>query len=227
MTGKDPSFGSNGFHQLLFTIDEVTDGYAYGTDNFNRNLKIPMNIQRAKGVLPAAGEQWLLTKDLGPWTFAAITQYVGTTDNTQLPHYVSPGAGISLTDTSTEGILINEEGTGGVLIVGWGGNGVTITGGGANIVLNTSGSEGNIELYSNGGDISLDAPGGGITIGGTSNPGAGGGITIGGTGNKIGFFAHAVANRPTVSGSRGSNAALTSLLTGLANLGLIVNSSTT
>lgn len=72
MTGKDPSFGSVGFHQLLFTIQEITAGYAYGTDNFNVNRKIPVGIQRAKGAAPLAGEQWLLTKDLGPWTFAAI-----------------------------------------------------------------------------------------------------------------------------------------------------------
>ena len=41
----------------------------------------------------------------------------------------------------------------------------------------------------------------------------------------IGFFNTATTGQPTVSGSRGGNAALSSLLTGLANLGLIIDSS--
>jgi len=42
----------------------------------------------------------------------------------------------------------------------------------------------------------------------------------------IGFFAATPAAKPTVTGSRGGNAALASLLTGLATLGLITDSST-
>ncbi|UCV26784.1 hypothetical protein [Ferribacterium limneticum] len=42
----------------------------------------------------------------------------------------------------------------------------------------------------------------------------------------IGFFEAAPVAQPTVSGSRGGNAALASLLTALASLGLIVNSTT-
>jgi len=45
------------------------------------------------------------------------------------------------------------------------------------------------------------------------------------TGN-IGFYGTAPIAKPTVSGSRGGNAALASLLTALANYGLIVNSTT-
>jgi len=48
-------------------------------------------------------------------------------------------------------------------------------------------------------------------------------IKIDGTG--IGFFAAAPVAKPTVTGSRGANAALASLLTALANLGLITDSS--
>lgn len=94
MTGKDPSFGSTGFHQLLFTIDEITAGYAYGTDNFNRSLKIPVGIQRAKAAPPQAGEQWLLTKDLGPWTFAAVMN----NPITNIVESVVAGDGISVND---------------------------------------------------------------------------------------------------------------------------------
>ena len=45
-------------------------------------------------------------------------------------------------------------------------------------------------------------------------------------GTTAGFFGTAPATRPTVTGSRGGNAALASLLTGLASLGLIIDSST-
>jgi hypothetical protein len=44
--------------------------------------------------------------------------------------------------------------------------------------------------------------------------------------NKLGFFNTTPISKPTVSGSRGGNAALASLLTALANLGLITNSTT-
>lgn len=43
---------------------------------------------------------------------------------------------------------------------------------------------------------------------------------------NIGFYNHATAAKPTVTGSKGANAALTSLLTALAGLGLLTDSST-
>ena len=43
---------------------------------------------------------------------------------------------------------------------------------------------------------------------------------------KLSFFGGPTGTQPTVSGSRGGNAALASLLTGLASLGLIIDSST-
>ena len=42
---------------------------------------------------------------------------------------------------------------------------------------------------------------------------------------NVGFYTKTPIAQPTVTGSRGGNAALASLLTALANLGLIVNSS--
>lgn len=45
-------------------------------------------------------------------------------------------------------------------------------------------------------------------------------------GGNVGFYGHAAASKPTVTGSRGSNAALTSLLTALTSLGLLTDSST-
>jgi hypothetical protein len=45
-------------------------------------------------------------------------------------------------------------------------------------------------------------------------------------GSNVGFFGVAPASRPTVTGSRGGNAALTSFLSGISTLGLIVDSTT-
>jgi hypothetical protein len=65
-----------------------------------------------------------------------------------------------------------------------------------------------------------------IASGGTATPGTGL-LTVGGNlmvqGN-IGFYNTAASAKPTITGSRGANAALTDLLTKLATLGLIVNS---
>jgi hypothetical protein len=47
-----------------------------------------------------------------------------------------------------------------------------------------------------------------------------------GTAARLGFYGSAAVARPTVSGSRGGNAALASALTALANLGLMTDSST-
>ncbi len=58
------------------------------------------------------------------------------------------------------------------------------------------------------------ANGTGIGIGGT------------GTGNKVGFFNASPAAKPVVTGSRGGNAALASLITALATLGLVTDSTT-
>jgi hypothetical protein len=58
--------------------------------------------------------------------------------------------------------------------------------------------------------------------------GSDGSITAGGTfqhtGSSVGFYNTGAIAKPTVSGSRGGNAALADLLTELANLGLITNS---
>lgn len=58
-------------------------------------------------------------------------------------------------------------------------------------------------------------------------PGAGGKVTIAGdSAQKIAFFAASGAAKTTVSGSRGGNAALQSLLSALAGYGLVTDSST-
>lgn len=54
----------------------------------------------------------------------------------------------------------------------------------------------------------------------------GGDAVFGGPGSKLGFFGSAGITRPTVQGSRGGNATLAALLSLLANMGLIVDGST-
>ena len=51
-------------------------------------------------------------------------------------------------------------------------------------------------------------------------------LPVGDANSYLGFFGQAPAAKPTVTGSRGGNAALQSLLTELATLGLITDSST-
>jgi hypothetical protein len=65
-------------------------------------------------------------------------------------------------------------------------------------------------------DVALIGRGGNIIISGTDNGGPA----------KIGFYATSPITKPTVTGSRGANAALASLLTALSNLGLLTDSST-
>ena len=52
-------------------------------------------------------------------------------------------------------------------------------------------------------------------------------ITLGGSAAspRLGFYGATAVVKPTVTGSKGANAALTSLLTALANLGLITDGS--
>jgi hypothetical protein len=54
----------------------------------------------------------------------------------------------------------------------------------------------------------------------------GGNALFGAADKKLGFYGSAGINKPTVTGSRGGNATLASLLTLLANMGLIVDGST-
>lgn len=53
-----------------------------------------------------------------------------------------------------------------------------------------------------------------------------GGLRLAAAGGSLGFYGAAAMAKPTVTGSRGGNAALASLLTALASLGLITDSTT-
>lgn len=86
-----------------------------------------------------------------------------------------------------------------------------------------------IDFHSSTNDIDYDvriiASGGSATVGqGLLTLTAGGGVKISGA---VGFNNTSPLAKPTVTGSRGGNAALANLLTSLANYGLITDSSTT
>lgn len=100
----------------------------------------------------------------------------------------------------------------------------TIGVGGADITIKTLGT---------GDDINIDpATGGKVLIGGTGDMGVQGDLEIDGDlnhdGSKTGFHGTIPASIQTITGSRGSNAALTSLLSALGNGGIgLINDTTT
>jgi hypothetical protein len=65
---------SVGFTTKMVTIQSISpDGTtAVCVDRQNTQVNVPMLIQASKGVLPAVGETWMVTQQLGMWTFAAI-----------------------------------------------------------------------------------------------------------------------------------------------------------
>jgi hypothetical protein len=134
----------------------------------------------------------------------------------------SAGHGVSL--ISNGGFIIEEDSGNNCFILDSGGT-LFIQAGLTQV--ETTGTAGGISLL----DHTLGGSGTGIkllsdNIGVTLSGGGAGAIEVGATGDGIGFYGHGVAAKPTVTGSRGANAALTSLLTALASLGLITNSST-
>ncbi len=102
---KDVTKGSVGFAHMTITIQEIVDGYAYGLDNYGRNVKVPIDIQRAKGSNPVVGETWIIDKALGPWTFAATLDNPGV-----LVSAIDAGPGISINDTNPDIPVVSNTG---------------------------------------------------------------------------------------------------------------------
>lgn len=72
--GLNPTTHSVGLTAKYVTVRSITpDGtQALVVDRQNVQNSVPMLIQRSKGPLPAVGDTWLITQDLGIWTFAAF-----------------------------------------------------------------------------------------------------------------------------------------------------------
>ena len=105
---------------------------------------------------------------------------------------------VALTGGVNEDVAVEATGTGGLSLIAATGS-IDITGNGDFSLSIGSGS-----------NVTIDAVTGALQL----------------DGSTVGFFGTTPASKPTVTGSRGGNAALASLLTGLETLGLIIDSST-
>lgn len=106
---------------------------------------------------------------------------------------------------------------------------------GANDVQNVAGTftatsgQLNVALRTNAGENYLNTTGGSTGVGYAFAAALPAKLSVSGTlavSGNVGFYGTAPAAKPTVTGSRGGNAALASLLTALASLGLITDSTT-
>lgn len=96
----NPATHSVGFTAKLVTVRSISaDGKsAVCVDRQNAQATVPMLVQRSKGPLPAPGETWLLTQDLGIWLFAAI---VATSSGQFLSSEGSTAGGTRVTISAT------------------------------------------------------------------------------------------------------------------------------
>lgn len=139
-------------------------------------------------------------------------------------------AGVNIDDTSSTGVTITEHSSGDVVIQAEGNPG--------SVQILSSGSHGLI-LSSTGGGATLQCSGGPNLV--VAQLGIGDLIVeCTSTGNirlttshnlaiscgKLGFFGVTPVSIPNVSGSKGGNVALGNLMTALANLGLVIDSTT-
>lgn len=162
---------------------------------------------------------------------------------------ITPGGGMTINDSTAHGTTVRESGSGSLLITSSGSGGINIynngTGAqGISVFDNApAGSGTGVSISSSYKNVIIGAGGisgstGQVILQSLLNVGLGSvntslvvdpnGIHIGTnhTSDVVGFFGGGPNGQQTVTGSRGGNAALASLLTGLAFYGLIVNSST-
>lgn len=69
----NPLTNSVGFNIRLVTVTQVdpSQGIALAVDEQNVQVTLSLAVQRAKGLLPAEGELWIIDQALGFWSFAA------------------------------------------------------------------------------------------------------------------------------------------------------------
>ncbi len=117
-------------------------------------------------------------------------------------------------------------------------SGTLLRGSAAPLILQDSSGneEASLALGANGGVLTIKSAAGaargsvaatavGLEITGTTILKLVGDVTVAATGGKVGFYGATAVTKPTITGSRGGNAALADLLTQLATLGLIVDGS--
>lgn len=86
----NPLTQSIGFNIRIVQVTQVdlSQNLALAVDQQNVQVGLPMNVMRAKGLLPAEGEIWMIDQSLGFWSFAAQirTSVQGYTLQVDTPH---------------------------------------------------------------------------------------------------------------------------------------------
>lgn len=57
------------FEKVMIEQIVIEENYASVRNEFGRNRQVPLQT-RAKGMLPAEGETWIVSREMGHWTFA-------------------------------------------------------------------------------------------------------------------------------------------------------------
>lgn len=85
---SNPSNHAIGLTTKKVVVERIEGNVAICRDTTGYRSHVRMDVQRAKGAAPEVGEHWMLSNDLGQWSFAAIL------DN-------NPTGGLILKDTVT------------------------------------------------------------------------------------------------------------------------------
>ena len=186
-----------------------------------------------------------LTGDGETETPGALTQAGDFTVNGN----AAVNGGITVDAPSTDPINLNQTGTGSYIRINGSTGEIDINGqtasssifvdaaasigisAGAGILIEADGAAGvTVATPSPGGPILLQTNGSGVDIdiesAGDVDISASGNVSVAQALGHLGFYGVTGITQPTVTGSRGGNAALHSLLSALANLGLIIDSTT-
>lgn len=91
---------TRGATQTLVTVQSVSGSIAVVTDQTGRQMQVRRDLQRTKGYLPQAGEQWIIDKAIqNMWTFAlCITPSNSVdTDVSALQYFVQEASNVFCT----------------------------------------------------------------------------------------------------------------------------------
>lgn len=70
---------------LTVLVESIEDDYALVRDEVGLARQVRLDLQRAKGAMPKAGETWIIDRALGFWSFAAIIGYAGAAEAVEVP----------------------------------------------------------------------------------------------------------------------------------------------
>lgn len=92
-----PGTTTRGSTQTMVTVQSVSGTIAIVTDQTGRQLQVRRDLQRAKGYLPQAGEQWIIDKAINnTWTFALCITPANSvnTDIAALQYFVQESSNV-------------------------------------------------------------------------------------------------------------------------------------